>query len=255
MLDGRQRLRPVPRPAIPRVMCLTAVLAVIGGFAWPSVGRALDDGPWERVLRAHGHRGGIDYAGLRADPAARADLSAFVAAIGTMAETADLADWLNAYNALVVSAVVERYPIDSVRSVPGFFDRIQHRVAGRNRTLDAVENRIIRPRFHDARVHFALNCGARSCPALPSRPFRAADLDTTLDRLTHEAVTNRLHVRARGGRLALSELFFWFEADFVRDAGSVRGFLLRHGVAVPVAGAQGEPTRMPYDWRLNQVAP
>src|SRR6185503_1557470 len=100
------------------------------------------------------------YGGLKADTAAMADLQHAYDSLGSMPDQAGLADWINAYNIVVVHSVVARYPIRSVRDVNGFFDHAQHRVGGQQRTLDAIENRVIRERFHDARVHAALNCGA-----------------------------------------------------------------------------------------------
>ena len=51
-----------------------------------------------------------------------------------------IAFWLNAYNALVLRTVIDHYPIraahaeypaNSIRQIPGAFERLQHRVAGR----------------------------------------------------------------------------------------------------------------------------
>ena len=38
------------------------------------------------------------------------------------------------------------------------------RVAGEDRTFDEIEHAILRPEFREPRVHFALVCGATSCP-------------------------------------------------------------------------------------------
>jgi hypothetical protein len=228
-----------------------SIFAVVVGLA--SNAAALDAGPWDRVLRAHAHGGGIDYAALARDDSARADLSAFLASVASMDESEPLSSWLNAYNAIVVSSVLEHYPLESVRGVRGFFDRTTHRVAGADRTLDAIENRIIRPRFRDARVHAALNCGARSCPAFPARAFREQDLSSALDRLARAMVASNAHVRIENGRLRVSEIFFWFEEDFRRDGGSVRGFLDRYDATRRLSGVPPDAPldRIQYDWRLN----
>lgn len=217
------------------------------------IARAFDHAGYDRVLAAHAHAGGVDYAGLAADPAARAELDRFVASLASMPDGAGLADWLNAYNAIVIDRIVDRWPIASVRDVPGFFDRLTVVVAGNASTLDRIENAVIRPRFHDARVHVALNCGAVSCPPLAARGFDAATLDATLDRLARSAVANPEFVRVDGGRVSVSEIFFWFEADFVRDAGSVRAWLDRYDAGRRLAGV---PTgtrleRLTYRWAVN----
>ncbi len=234
--------------SLPIALLLFAV--TLGGAPRAS---ALDVEPWERVLGSHVRNGGVDYGALKADAARMQDLRAFTGALATMPDSAGLADWLNAYNALVVAAIVDRYPIASVRDVPGFFDRLTYRVAGRARTLDAIENEIIRVRFPDARVHAALVCGAASCPDLPARAFRAASLDATLSRLMDAVVASERHVRLENGRLRVSEIFFWFEADFARDAGSVRAFLTRHDRRGRLAAVPTTATleRIPYRWALN----
>lgn len=215
--------------------------------------RAHDHAPYQRVLSSHAHEGGVDYAALARDAAARADLDRYVASLATMPASSGLADWLNAYNAIVIHRIVQHWPIASVRDVPGFFDGAVTPVAGENRTLDDLEHRVIRARFRDARVHLALNCGAISCPPLPSRAFEARTLSSTLDRLARAAVSSDAFVRVEGQRLRVSEIFFWFQQDFDRDAGSVLAWLKRYdatGRLDPIpAGAALE--RIPYRWTVN----
>jgi len=232
-----------------RLLTVAFALALLA----PGNASALDSGPWDEVLQAHARRGGVDYAALKADAEAMAKLDRFLASVATMPESAGLADWLNAYNAIVVKSVVEAYPLRTVRDVDGFFDAKRHRVAGAQRTLDDIENRIVRPRFRDARVHFALNCAAKSCPALHGRAFRQGSLDRTLDRLVTRAVANRRHVRVADGELKVSEIFHWFHEDFERDGGSIRGWLESKGVDLSGVPASAEVGRITYDWRLNDV--
>jgi hypothetical protein len=196
----------------------------------------------------------MDYRALAADPAARAELRTFLDAVGTMREDEPLPAWLDAYNALVVAAVLERMPLESVMSVPGFFDRVTHRVAGRPRTLDEIEHRIIRERFRDARVHAALVCAARSCPALHGRAFGAAPLDPTLDRLAREWLASERHLVVEGSRIRASAILTWYRADFERDAGSVLAWIRRHAPERVQGVADGTPVgELPYDWALNQA--
>lgn len=236
-------------------LALGFVLGLVFGAQAPSA-RAQSTSAYGRVLAAHARAGGMDYASLAGDARARADLDAYVASLASMPDSAGLADWLNAYNAIVVHRIVHAWPIASVRDVPGFFDRTRVRVAGVERTLDDLENGVIRPRFHDARVHVALNCGAVSCPPLEPRPFEARTLEATLDRLARAAVQNDAMVRVRDGSLELSEIFFWFEADFRRDAGSVLQWLRRYDATGRLRNlaASATPRRIPYRWAINHHA-
>jgi hypothetical protein len=156
-----------------------------------------------------------------------------------------------------VKAIVDRYPIRSVRDVGGFFDRARHRVAGGQRTLDEMENRIIRVRYPDARVHAALNCGAASCPALHGRAFRQASLNATLDRLARAFVASNNHVRVQNGAIQASMLFNWFRADFERDGGgSVLAWMRRYDQGNKLRGLPDTVTitHRNYSWALNHRA-
>lgn len=217
-----------------------------------STEQTLDVSNWNAVLSKHVHDGRIDYAALHADAEGRAQLTAFLDEVATMPESEPLASWLNVYNALVAQFVLERYPLGSVMDVPDFFSKLTHAVAGKERSLDDVENRVIRPRFTDSRIHLALNCGAASCPPLPAEAFVEPRLDAQLDALCRAGVADEAHVRVVGDKLEVSELFFWFADDFERDAGSVVGWLKRYGgdrlANVP---EDIEMVKLPYDWKLG----
>lgn len=253
--------------ALGRVAAWYAVLAVLGlslvgtpgaqaqtsPTPAPTSSASLDARPLQRVLDGYLRDGRVDYAGLAADSGARAALSGMLDAAAALPETAPLSSWLNVYNAFVIELVLKHYPIGSVMKVDGFFKGFERRLAGKPRSLDALEHGLIRVRFHDARVHFALNCGALGCPTLSTQVFGEADLDARLEALTRSALSDPRHARLEGGSLKLSALFFWFEGDFVRDAGSVLGWLRRHappGKLGPLA--DGTPrVQLDYDWTLN----
>lgn len=253
---GRDRVlearRAVKRIAAPGVSMIVRLVFLALALLWARPARALDSTPWDQVLRAHARGGGVDYPALAADPAARADLERFYASLASMGEDEPLGAWLDAYNAIVVHEIVERWPIESVMRVPGFFDRERHRVAGRDRTLDDVEHRVIRARFRDARVHAALVCGARSCPPLHPRALASGDLDATLDRLVRAWLASERHLRIEAGAIRGSAILSWYRADFVRDGGSVVGWIRRYApervAALPDTASVAE---MPYDWSIN----
>lgn len=169
-----------------------------------------------------------------------------------MPETAGLADWINAYNAAVVYGIVRHAPVDSVMSIEGFFKKATYKIAGEDRTLDEVEHRVIRHRFKDARIHVALNCGARSCPPLYGRAFRAKDIDATLGTLVESWLADPRHVRVDGQVLYVSEIFFWFREDFEREAASIASWIDVHRTRGKGEVAKtNKVKKLNYDWRLN----
>ncbi len=219
----------------------------------PKVETATDG--YDQVLARYAKPSGFDYAGLAKDSTAKRKLAAYLKSAESMPEAAPLADWLNTYNALVVSSVLAKLPLASVMDDKGFFKSSRHQVAGQARTLDQIENEIVRPRFHDARVHFALNCAARSCPTLHGRAFRTQSLEATLDALTRAALKDPRHLRFTVKALELSALLFWFETDFVRDAGSVRAFVRKYVDAAVASHISDDLpiTQLTYDWSLNRA--
>lgn len=218
----------------------------------PSAKQTLNVAPLNAVLQIHVRKGHIDYASLKMDQDGRALLKQFLDSAATMPEEEPLASWIDVYNAMVIQLVVERYPIRSVMDVPDFFKKLKRLVAGKKRSLDDIENGVIRPRFEDARVHFALNCGAQSCPPLPNEAFVQSRLDEQLDAVTRAGVNDAAHVSLKGNQLTISELFFWFEEDFKREAGSVVGFIKRYAEPGPLEQLteSTELIRQPYDWKL-----
>ena len=224
----------------------------------PKAGKqTLDSALFDAVLTKHLKQGRIDYAGLRTDTTATAQLQGYVEAIARMPETEPLSSWINAYNALVVHAVLERYPLQSVKDAEGgdfrFFREIYYTVAGKKRSLDDIENGVIRPRFEDARIHVALNCGALSCPPLPPKAFQEATLDATLDSLARQIVNDGRHLYIEGGKLIVNEIFKWFEADFARDEGSLLGWIQAYSDDPAIDGLAADVTVevYTYDWSLS----
>jgi hypothetical protein len=66
-------------------------------------------------------------------------------------------------------------------------------------------------------------------------------------------VRSRAHVRVENGRIVANEIFFWYDAEFRRDAGSLRAYLDRFDVTRRLANVPRDARieRIRYDWRLN----
>jgi len=218
--------------------------------------QTLANAPFNTLLDKFLRDGRIDYAALKADSAATAQLQAYVEAIAAMPDSEPLSSWINAYNALVVHAVLTRYPLKSVQDAAGgdfrFFREILYTVAGKARSLDDIENGVICPRFQDARIHVALNCGALSCPPLAPHAFEEVTLDSTLDHLAEVMVNDGHHVYMMEGKLVVNEIFKWFEQDFVRDRGSLLKWIQNYSAdaAIKALAADVVIEVYPYNWAL-----
>src|SRR2546425_152348 len=92
-----------------------------------------------------------------------------------------LAYWINAYNAFTLHAILDEYPITSVwKTRDGqFFQRRRHVAGGRALSLDDIEHEILRRRFAEPRIHFAINCGSNGCPPMRPAAYEGAGLRET----------------------------------------------------------------------------
>ena len=237
-----------------------------GGGAAAAGGATDATAAWDRALAEHSVRGGVDYGGLRED---RRDLEAFLLHVArsrpaSLPEDERLAFLVNAYNAYVVKAVIDRYPgLRSVRDVDGFFDEQTFRVGGEYRTLDEIETAA---REIDERVHFAVVCASTSCPDLRGEAYTGARIDEQLEDQTHRFLadpTKGLRYDAAANDLHLSSIFKWYAQDFTGGSRIV-AFFARGGILEWVIEHAGdrdlaetlrkrEPSivYMDYDWSLN----
>ena len=119
---------------------------------------------FDQVLQEYADEAGqVNYTKLKANPEKLEkylDLLA-VANLTELSYNAQLAFWVNAYNALVIKGGIDHYPTTSVRKIKwfgGFFYRLKFQVAGQTYSLNQIEHDIIRTEFVDPRVHFVLVC-------------------------------------------------------------------------------------------------
>ena len=191
----------------------------------------------DRILDTYVRGGSVYYRALRIE---RGPLDRYVQSLDVApAELARwtpaerTAFWVNAYNALVLRTVINAYPIrgtspdypaDSIRQIPGAFDRLSHPVAGERMTLDGIEARLLRE-SGDARVVLALGRGARGSGRLRSEAFRADRIDEQLAEAVKECAerVSCVDVDLRAGTVTISPLLGWraaaMEGTFLPQAG------------------------------------
>jgi hypothetical protein len=235
--------------------------AVLTAFLAPALPAATrpDPAPFDAVLAERARGGGFDYRGVTGQDRKR--LAAYLANLGdadpkTMAENERKALYINAYNAMAIAVVLDRYPVKSIRDIDGAFNGIRKKIGGEMLTLDDIENRLRDTK--DARIHFAIVCASKSCPPLAPRAYATAGLDAALDaqgRAFVNDATKNVFDRA-ADRVALSKIFDWNRKEFERDGGSLLKYVSRY-VAEPalsrwVATRPLPPEFLEYDWALNE---
>ena len=248
-----------------RLLVILSALTLVAGAARGDPGE-VETAAWDRVVRSFVRGGGVDYGALQAD---RADLDVFLASLGDAEPSGwsgneRLAFWINAYNAVVVHFVLERYPgLGSVLEVDGFFEALRFPVAGTERSLDEIETAA--RDMGDARLHFAVVCASTSCPDLRPEAYVAERLDGQLEEQTAVFLADPekgLRFDEAAGTVHLSSIFKWYAGDFTGGStflaffarGGVFEWVVEHappGIAKELRGKDPSVRYLDYDWGLN----
>ncbi|MBM3464617.1 MAG: DUF547 domain-containing protein, partial [Armatimonadetes bacterium] len=201
--------------------------------------------------------------GIRRTDAAALD--EYVASLATarpdaMTPAERLAFWLNAYNALVISAIVKGVAPQEAAGRAAFFYGRKFDVAGRSRTLIDIENNVIREVFRDPRIHFALVCGSKGCPLLRPSAYAGDSLDAVLDEETRRFINDPSRVKLDRDRrvVRVSSIFQWYRKDFAGSDQALLQYLARYLPAEDqqaLAGGTWRVEFIDYDWTLNGTRP
>lgn len=220
---------------------------------------------WTRLLARYVQVGPdgvnrVDYAALKASEADLAALDAYIAgfAQADLSGTgpAEFAAWSNLYNAVTVRHIVERYPVRSIRDgylFGGPWKKVTVVAGDETVSLDAIEHDILRPRFADPRVHYAINCAAWSCPNLQPKAWEAKTLDADLDAAARAYVNHPRGVDPGRKGLTVSAIYDWFEEDFGGSRSAVIDHILTYADETLAEDIRANPKirRYDYDWSLN----
>lgn len=243
---------------------------------------------YEKVLVTYvDARGMVDYKKLKAN---REELRSFLHALDILefenyeawSEDEKIAFWINVYNALTIEVILDNYPINasflkslrypknSIRQIPGVWDKITFRIMGRTLTLDFIEHQILRKEFQEPRIHIALVCAAKGCPVLRREPYKGEMLPEQLDDQARRFLSDRRKFFiVKANRLVfLSPIFKWFVKDFSSSYKAKTGFkghdLGEKTVLYFISLHLGDEDRtflkeesykikyLKYDWTLNE---
>lgn len=161
-----------------------------------------------------------------------------------------LAFWINAYNAFTIQLILKHYPISSITKIEAKpWDNAFIQLGKKNYSLNQIENTIIRPEFKDARIHFALNCAAKSCPKLLNEAYLPEKLDAQLEKQTALFINDTQANFLSSKKAEVSNIFEWYKSDF-DAAGGVIAFINRYA-KTPIS-ANATLSYKPYDWSLNE---
>lgn len=236
-----------------------------GGFVF-------DHSLYAKVLETYLEDGVVDYQKLKKE---RSDLDHYVQSLASlsvedynrMSRNEKTAFWINAYNAITLKVIIDHYPLkrrgltglafpsNSIRQIPGVWDKISHRVLEKETTLNEIEHQILRKEFEEPRIHFALVCASIGCPKLREEPYVADHLEIQLDDQVRSFMADEEKIRyeAEGDLLHLSPILKWFGDDF--DVAGGRLAFVKKYISKEKAAAISRETKikwLDYDWSLNE---
>lgn len=210
---------------------------------------------WDNLLRKYvAENGDVNYKGLKKEEKL---LDHYLQTLSEQTpkeewtSKAQMAYWINSYNAFTVKLILNHYPIGSIKEIedgePWDFHFIE--LGNREYSLNEIEHEILRPKYKDARIHFAVNCASISCPKLYNRAFTAENIEESLDLLAKAFINNEEKNSLSASAIEISKIFEWYIDDFHAD-GSLIDFL-NHYSAVKI-NQDAEIAYKTYNWELNK---
>eukprot|EP00959_Pyramimonas_sp_CCMP1952_P287619 6015019-Pyramimonas_sp.AAC.1 len=205
--------------------------------------------------------------------------------IQSLDHSTKLAFFINLYNLVVLHAFTEiGIPVTSIQRSK-YFDEAKYIVGGFTLSLTDIENGILRANrkapYHyskqfgadrvsdyvlplkacEPRIHFALNCGAKSCPPIKSFTKTAVLEELRIVAMAFLEQEDNCTVDEKHGYLYLSMIFKWYAEDFGANGVDTAQFVVQflrgaNKEALQRMIAANNVTRkyLKYDWSTNAKA-
>ncbi len=206
---------------------------------------------WNNLLQKHvSSSGSVNYKGIVAD---RSDLESYCEDLASNPISPDwsrgekMAYWINAYNAFTVKLIIDNYPVAKITDLENGkpWDKKWIKLGSKTYSLNQIENDILRPEYKEARIHFAVNCAAKSCPPLLNKAWTAQNLEQNFEIQTRAFINNAKYNQVSGENAKLSKIFDWYGEDF----GDLKAFINKYSKTK--IGSEAEIGFMKYNWNLN----
>lgn len=218
---------------------------------------------WGELLQRHVVQGQVDYQGMIKDSVLLEEYLATLEEtdLKKMSAPEKLALFINGYNACTVRLILDNSTkeavVGSIKDIGGWFsspwDIRFCSIGGTEYTLDEIEHDVLRAKFSEPRVHFALNCASKGCPPLASEAYTATNIDEQLDKQVIGFVNDPDNNFVQGSTLYLSKIFDWYGKDFPNGAYN---FVRTYASGKLLKQLSSSPDALPirynkYDWSLN----
>ena len=247
-----------------KLFIIILFLSGCSGFESPSSdAQSISHQIWDGLLTEHVSADGwVDYSAFKKDTILLQKyldlLSSNPPNEATWTKNEQLAYWINAYNAFTVKLIVDNYPIKSITElhpqpyIP-MVNTVWHRnffkIGGTTMNLDAIEHKILRKKFNEPRIHFAIVCASYSCPKLRNEAFTGDKVEAQLKDQAMNFINDPKRNIIQKDKIKLSKIFKWFNRDFTKNE-SLISFLNQYSeVKIDKDATIGY---MKYNWSLNE---
>jgi len=206
---------------------------------------------WDELLEANvSSTGKVNYQGIKKS---ETKLDAYIKMLSANTPQSgwdrekEMSFWINAYNAGTVKMILNNYPLKSIMDLHGGkpWDVKWLELGEKKYSLNEIEHDILRPKFKDARIHFAVNCAAKSCPALLNKAWTPDNLESNFEKQTKAYINNSAFNTISENSIQISKIFDWYASDF----GDIITFFNKYSNVKISPSAK--VSYKEYDWRLN----
>ncbi len=163
--------------------------------------------------------------------------------------------WINAYNAFTIKLILMNYPLKSIMEIKVDGKNAWNipfiELGGKKYTLDYIEKTLLLGQFNDPRIHFAVNCSAKSCPILRNKAYSSDNLDIELRLATRRFINDDRFNILSENHVQVSQIFNWYKDDFVNEEGSVQEYLNAYTMHMEIS-KNASLNFLNYNWDLNE---
>lgn len=235
----------------------------------PSSNIVVDHSAWDAFLSKYTRKNGqginlVAYGSVSA--ADKKSLQDYLSGLQTTDVTKlnrneQYAFWLNLYNASTVNLGIKNFPIKSILDIKsnpldlkGPFNDNVAKVNGITLTLDTIESGIVRPIWNDARLHYAFNCAAISCPNLGAEAYKGSKINAQLNAAAKAFINDPRGIQIENGKITASKIFFWYSDDFGKNEKDVLAHIKKFASPKLITALEGKTKidSYEYDWALNK---
>lgn len=233
------------------------LFTVFAGFSVSASGSepsTFDHSIWNDLLKKHvSDQGNVNYKALQSE---QATLKSYLELVSNTSvnekiwsKDEQLAFWINAYNAFTVQLILNHYPVKSIKKIKSPWDKPFFKIGGKAMSLNHIEHQILRAKFQEPRIHFAIVCASFSCPTLLNQAFTASNVQKLMNQQAIRFVNDPKRNKLSSKKVELSEIFSWFKGDFTKK-GSLINFINQY--AKVKVNEKAKVSFLPYNWNLNE---